>query len=59
VTWTRRVEPQGPATYHSIFMLAAIMGVLATATTLLLVPESPIRTPGRVDFASAAVLAVP
>jgi len=35
------------------------MGVLATATTLLLVPESPIRTPGRVDFAGAAVLAVP
>lgn len=39
-------------------MLAAIMGVLATATTLLLVPESPIRTPGRVDIRGAAVLGV-
>jgi MFS family permease len=50
------VLTDGPG-YHSSFMLAAIMGVLATATTLLLVPESPIRTPGRVDFAGAAVLA--
>jgi MFS family permease len=34
------------------------MGVLATATTLLFVPASPIRTPGRVDLRGAAVLAV-
>jgi EmrB/QacA subfamily drug resistance transporter len=47
----------GPG-YHSIFVVAAIMGVLATATTVLLVPESPVRTPGRVDIRGAAVLGV-
>jgi EmrB/QacA subfamily drug resistance transporter len=44
--------------YHWIFALAAIMGVLATATTVVLVPASPIRTPGRVDIAGAAILGV-
>ena len=51
------VLTDGPG-YHSIFVVAAIMGVLATATTVLLVPASPIRTPGRVDVAGAAILAV-
>jgi MFS family permease len=51
------VLTDGPG-YHWIFVVAAIMGVLATATTVLLVPESPIRTPGRVDVTGAAILAV-
>jgi MFS family permease len=33
------------------------MGVLATITTHLFVPESPVRTPGRVDLAGAGILA--
>jgi EmrB/QacA subfamily drug resistance transporter len=51
------VLTDGPG-YHAIFVVAAIMGVLATATTVLLVPKSPIRTPGRVDIAGAAILGV-
>jgi MFS family permease len=51
------VLTDGPG-YHWIFVVAAIMGVLATATTILFVPESPIRTPGRVDIAGAAILGV-
>jgi EmrB/QacA subfamily drug resistance transporter len=51
------VLTDGPG-YHAIFILAAIMGVLATATTVMLVPKSPIRTPGRVDLAGAAILGV-
>jgi len=51
------VLTDGPG-YHWIFVVAAIMGVLATATTVLFVPKSPIRTPGRVDFTGAAVLGV-
>ncbi len=51
------VLTDGPG-YHFIFVLAAIMGVLATATTLLLVPTSPIRTPGHVDIAGAALLGI-
>lgn len=47
----------GPG-YHWIFWGAAIMGALATFTTIKFVPESPIRTPGRVDFAGAGILAV-
>ena len=34
------------------------MGVVATVTTVCFVPESPVRTPGRVDFAGAGMLAV-
>jgi EmrB/QacA subfamily drug resistance transporter len=51
------VLTDGPG-YHSIFVVAAITGVLATATTVLLVPASPIRTPGRVDIRGAAILGV-
>jgi hypothetical protein len=32
------------------------MGVLATFTTRSFVPESPVRTPGRVDLAGAAII---
>ena len=46
------------ASYHWIFWVAAIMGVLATLTTLFFVPASPVRTPGRVDLAGAAILGV-
>ncbi len=46
----------GPG-YHWIFWLAAVMGVLATITTVLFVPESPIRTPGRIDVPGAGILA--
>jgi MFS family permease len=51
------VLTDGPG-YHSIFVVAAIMGVIATATTVLFVPASPIRPPGRVDIAGAAILGV-
>jgi len=47
----------GPG-YHWIFLVAAGMGVLATITTRLFVPKSPVRTPGRVDLAGAGILAV-
>src|SRR3954467_10935902 len=46
----------GPG-YHWIFWLAAAMGVVVTITAHLFVPESPVRTPGRVDVAGAAILA--
>ena len=46
----------GPG-YHWIFWVGATMGALATITTHLFVPESPIRTPGRVDLAGAGILA--
>jgi MFS family permease len=35
-----------------------MMGVLATLTTYLFVPESRVRTPGRVDLAGAAILGI-
>jgi EmrB/QacA subfamily drug resistance transporter len=46
----------GPG-WHWIFWLAAVMGVAATITTHFFVPESPVRTPGRVDLAGAGLLA--
>ncbi|HEX4691195.1 MAG TPA: MFS transporter [Solirubrobacteraceae bacterium] len=45
------------ATYHWIFWLSAAMGAAATVTTIRFVPESPVRTPGRVDVAGAVILA--
>ena len=44
--------------YHWIFWLGAVMGIGAAAATELLVPESPIRTPARLDVRGAIVLAV-
>src|SRR6185503_13697057 len=44
--------------YHWIFWIGAIMGLAAAVSAQLLVPESPIRSPGRVDVRGAFVLAV-
>jgi EmrB/QacA subfamily drug resistance transporter len=45
------------ASYHWIFWLSAAMGVATTITTIKFVPESPVRTPGKVDLLGAAILA--
>src|SRR4051812_39812963 len=46
------------ASYHWIFWLGAAMAAAAAVLTQLLIPESPNRAPGRIDFRGAAVLAV-
>src|SRR4051795_854200 len=46
------------ASYHWIFWLGAAMAAAAAILTALMIPESPYRTPGRVDIRGAAVLAV-
>jgi EmrB/QacA subfamily drug resistance transporter len=46
------------ASYHWIFWISAAMGVIATITTIRFVPESPLRSPGKVDYAGAGILAV-
>jgi EmrB/QacA subfamily drug resistance transporter len=47
----------GPG-FHWIFWVGAVMGALAALTTHLFVPESPVRTPGRVDLPGAGILAL-
>jgi EmrB/QacA subfamily drug resistance transporter len=44
--------------YHWIFWIGAIMGLAAAVAAQVLVPESPIRSPGRVDVRGAVVLGV-
>ena len=46
------------ASYHLIFWVGAVMGMVSAAAAHFLVPESPTRTPGRVDVRGALVLAV-
>ncbi|MEA2169739.1 MAG: hypothetical protein QOF76_3039 [Solirubrobacteraceae bacterium] len=46
------------ASYHVLFWIGTGMAVVAGVATQLLVPESPVRTPGRVDVRGAVVLAV-
>jgi EmrB/QacA subfamily drug resistance transporter len=46
------------ASYHWIFWLAAAMSAGAAVAIEIFVPESPVRTPGRVDVRGAAVLGV-
>jgi EmrB/QacA subfamily drug resistance transporter len=46
------------ASYHWIFWISAAMGVIATITTIRFVPESPVRSPGKVDYVGAGILAV-
>jgi EmrB/QacA subfamily drug resistance transporter len=42
--------------YHWLFWIPLIMVVIAVIATLLFVPESPIKTPGRVNWLGAALL---
>ena len=44
--------------YHWIFWLGAVMAAGAAVLTQLMIPESPNRSPGRIDWRGAAVLAV-
>lgn len=44
--------------YHWIFWLGAVMGVVGAVAVELFVPESPVRTPARLDVRGALVLAV-
>jgi MFS family permease len=46
------------ATYHWIFWTGAAVAALAAVAAELLIPESPVRTPGRVDLRGAAILAL-
>ncbi|MEY9875358.1 EmrB/QacA subfamily drug resistance transporter [Streptacidiphilus sp. MAP12-33] len=50
----------GPITnnmdYHWLFWLPMIMTGLATVATFLFVPESPVRTPGRISWTAAGLL---
>src|SRR3954465_9516592 len=46
------------AGYHWIFWLSAAMSAVAAVLIELFIPESPVRTPGRVDVRGAAVLGV-
>jgi EmrB/QacA subfamily drug resistance transporter len=46
------------ASYHWIFWMSAAMGVVATVTTIKFVPESPVRSPGKLDVGGAAIMAV-
>ena len=43
--------------YHWIFWIGAVVAALAALAAQLFVPESPVRTPGRVDVRGAALLA--
>lgn len=46
------------SSYHWIFWLGAAMALIAAVATITLVPESPRRSPGRIDIRGAVVLAV-
>ena len=46
------------ASYRWIFWLGAVMAGVAAVATHVFVPESPVRTPARVDIRGALVLAV-
>jgi EmrB/QacA subfamily drug resistance transporter len=44
--------------FHWIFWLSVVMGAGATVAVVKFVPESPIRTPGKLDLVGAGILAV-
>src|SRR3954453_13072459 len=44
--------------YHVIFWLGAAMALIAAVAAELMIPESPVRTPGHVDLRGALVLAI-
>jgi EmrB/QacA subfamily drug resistance transporter len=42
--------------YHWLFWFPLVLVVIATIATLLFVPESPVKSPGRINWAGAALL---
>ncbi len=42
--------------YHWLFWLPMIMTAVATVATFLFIPESPVRTPGRINWGAALLL---
>lgn len=44
--------------YHWLFWFPMIMTAIATVATYLFVPESPVRTPGRISWGAALLLSV-
>jgi EmrB/QacA subfamily drug resistance transporter len=42
--------------YHWLFWFPLVLVVIATITTVLFVPESPVTSPGRVNWSGAALL---
>jgi MFS family permease len=48
----------GHLSYHYLFWLPLIPIVLATVLTHFFVPESPVRVPGRVNWAGAALMSL-
>ena len=43
--------------YHWLFWIPLVLVIVAIVATLLFVPESPIKSPGKVNWAGAALLA--
>jgi len=46
------------ASYHGIFWISAALAVVAALATVRLVPESPVRSAGRIDLRGAALLTI-
>ncbi|MFC4602722.1 MFS transporter [Rhodococcus kronopolitis] len=44
--------------WESVFWLSAVVGLALSVAVLVVVPESPVRTPGRFDFGGAALLSI-
>ncbi|MEU2001968.1 MFS transporter [Rhodococcus sp. NPDC019627] len=44
--------------WHMMFVVSAVLGCACIALTLLVIPESPVRRPGRFDFLGAVGLSV-
>jgi MFS family permease len=42
--------------YHWLFWVPLVLSVGATVTTFFFVPESPVRTPGRVNWVGASIM---
>lgn len=44
--------------YHWLFWFPAVAVVITTALTIRWVPESPVKTPGRINWAAAALMSI-
>jgi EmrB/QacA subfamily drug resistance transporter len=44
--------------YHWLFWFPLVAVVVATVATILFVPESPVKSPGRIDWGGAALLSL-
>ena len=54
----RRPDPRSTSNYHWLFWIPLVLILVTTIATVIVIPESPIRAPGTVNWTGAILLSL-